>query len=72
MVPAVRAFVDYLVEVLDEDKHQQQECPLQSEIAPLLEQHRKARDEERREARRTGQNEAGMTRPISRSKIETA
>lgn len=80
MVPAVRAFVDYLVEVLDADKHLQQECPLRSEIEPLLEQHRKARDEERREARGEvkgeargeARSEAGIARPISRSKIETA
>jgi DNA-binding transcriptional LysR family regulator len=40
MVPAVRAFVDYLVEVLDNDKSLQQECPLQSDITALVEQQR--------------------------------
>ena len=37
MVPAVRAFVDYLIEALDNDKSLQQECPLSSDIAALAE-----------------------------------
>jgi hypothetical protein len=36
MVPAVRAFVDYLVEVLDADKNLHQECPLKSDIDALI------------------------------------
>ena len=32
MVPAVRAFVDYLVEKLDEGKHTPTECPTQQEL----------------------------------------
>ncbi|HTH62794.1 MAG TPA: LysR family transcriptional regulator [Paraburkholderia sp.] len=36
MVPAVRAFVDFLVEVLHADTHVQDECPLQEDVRAAL------------------------------------
>jgi DNA-binding transcriptional LysR family regulator len=42
MVPAVRAFVDYLVEVLDTDARLQQECPLHDDVRAALAAHRDA------------------------------
>jgi hypothetical protein len=35
-VPAVRAFVDFLVEVLHADTHVQDECPLQEDVRAAL------------------------------------
>ena len=63
MVPAVRAFVDYLVEVLDADKSLQQECPLRSEIAALA---------TRSEAQAAPAAQGGLLRAKGASKIETA
>jgi DNA-binding transcriptional LysR family regulator len=40
MVPAVRAFVDYLVEVLHADTQPQQECPLREDVQAALAAHR--------------------------------
>jgi len=42
MVPAVRAFVDYLVEVLDTDARLQQECPLHDDVLAALAAHHAA------------------------------
>jgi len=64
MVPAVRAFVDYLVEVLDADKSLHQECPLKSEIDALV-----ARGEEQHAA---SAQSGGLSNAKRASKIETA
>ncbi|MBN3809582.1 LysR family transcriptional regulator [Paraburkholderia sp. Ac-20347] len=69
MVPAVRAFVDYLVEVLDADKSLQQECPLRSEIAALAAQNQAGQGNP---GPSSSLSTGGLPRTKSPSNIETA
>jgi hypothetical protein len=65
----VRAFVDYLVEVLDADKSLQQECPLRSEIAALAAQNQVGQGNP---GPSSSLSNGGLPRTKSPSNIETA